>query len=167
MSSTRKTVLAGRIGPASRRSGPRRVLVSCAESLTGTDQPEIDAALGALLRPEDTVLLGARPDAAIRFAERHGLMVDHGASTRTADLVVAVLDPLMPHGHGNALPLNALEGARREAIDHVAVEARSWPRAAASGGASAGVLDALLRLNGRVVVPDSARILDGSAQGEE
>lgn len=106
----------------------RRVLVSVAESLTQTDQPEVDVALGELVRCQrDTLVAGAAPDRVISFAERHGLMIEYERTTEV-DLVIAVIDPLMPHGKGNTLPLNALRSAAEAGIDRVAVSARPWRR---------------------------------------
>lgn len=124
---TKTTIAAGKISLASQkteRSNPRRVFVSVAESLTDTDQPEVNAALGHLIRVSDVLVAGASPDRAIAFAERHGLMIEYDR-TQEVDLVVAVMDPLMPHGTGNTLPQNALASARRHGIDNIAVLARA------------------------------------------
>lgn len=124
---TRTTIAVGRIGPTSRKSGHRRVFVSVAESLTSTDQPEIDATLASLVKASDILVVGTRPERAIAFAEGRGLAVERDRH-HEVDLVIAVLDPLMPHGTGNTLPQNALVNARRYHIDSVAVLARPYPK---------------------------------------
>ena len=120
--------MASRMSRRVENAAPRRVLVSVAESLTQTDQPEVDAALGELVRCQgDTLVAGAAPDRVISFAEKHSLMIEY-ERTAEIDLVIAVIDPLMPHGRGNTLPLNALRSAAEAGIDRVAVSAKPWRR---------------------------------------
>ena len=120
--------MAGRMSRRAADIPSRRILVSVAESLTRTDQPEVDVALGELVRCQgDTLVAEDAPDRVISFAERHGLMIEY-ERTAEIDLVIAVIDPLMPHGKGNTLPLNALRSAAEAGIDRVAISARPWRR---------------------------------------
>ena len=124
----RTVAMADRMARRAADAPSRRVLVSVAESLTQTDQPEVDVALGELVRCQgDTLVAGDAPERVISFAEKHSLMIEY-ERTAEIDLVIAVIDPLMPHGKGNTLPLNALRSAAEAGIDRVAVSARPWRR---------------------------------------
>lgn len=93
-----RTVMIGRIGPATLRSGSRSVYVHVPESIGPNHQELVDAVLKKVVRYEDRLLYpdtiaGTAP--VIAFAERHGLMIDPlSGENSPPDLIIDIVDPL-------------------------------------------------------------------------
>lgn len=98
-----RTVMAGRIGPASLREGSRSVYI-CAPGKNGPDHQElINAVLEKVIRHSDRLLYingNASADPVIAFAERYGLFTDQlMTNSSRPDLIVAIVDPLGDNAH--------------------------------------------------------------------
>lgn len=90
--------MAGQLGTASHRVGPRSVYVCLPDTTTADQHDRIHAVLEGTIRPSDRLLYPPAPNTAdpvVNFATQHGNHADPIANEPLApDLIVIVIDPL-------------------------------------------------------------------------
>ncbi|MFF2053836.1 hypothetical protein ACFVU2_19685 [Leifsonia sp. NPDC058194] len=94
---TSRTVMAAWLGPASQRSGPRRVFVCVPDTLRPYHEAQIATVLNEIIRSGDQLLTAGSDDSdpIASFGALYGYPVTSVAAwPAPPDLIVIVLDPL-------------------------------------------------------------------------